>query len=256
LRNTRRVLVSLLLTLAACGGPTLPGEKIEDASLVQMARDIVAMIGGYNCELLSGYLPLGADDFFRTTIPEALMDGMHDPTERVCFVLGVIQHYPRSETMDVRARTLTESRADLILLGGTKRAELQFLREGDRWKLDHEWALKQVQDLAVEQALRLFAIAEDGFYYSNGKRFTDSASELTERTHTVIQFVPGIASPDAPPMLVYGALSPTGRAVCGSSRSISGELFMIRQAADGSTSYTRGTSLPAGCAAQPLATSW
>ncbi|MFN2545498.1 MAG: hypothetical protein ABR600_13160, partial [Actinomycetota bacterium] len=193
MRNARRILAALLLALAACGGGRgLPGERVEDGSLVQTARDVVAMIGGYNCELLPGYLPSGAYDFFRTSIPDALMDGMDDPMERVCFVLGVIQHYPRSETMDVRTETMTPSRADLILLDGRVRAEMRFVRDGGGWKLDQGWALNQVQDLAVEQALRLFAIAEDGFSSSSGKRFTDNASELAQSTHTVIQFVPGV----------------------------------------------------------------
>jgi hypothetical protein len=250
----RRLVVAALLAVGACG-PDLPGQAVEEPSLVRTARDIVALVEGYNCELLPGYLPTDAAAFFHANISPELMDGMEDPVERVCFVLGVIQDYPRSETMEVRAETVTETRADLILMGGGNRAELQLVREVGRWKLDQAWALKQVQDLAVEQALRWFAIAQDGFYYYGGRRFTDNYQELSQ-SHSEMEFFMGIAGLEARPMVLYAALGPNAQSVCGSSLSVSGELFMIRAAGDGSASYARGTSLPDRCPGAPLRPSW
>jgi hypothetical protein len=224
--------------------------------LVQTARDVVAMLGGYNCGLLPRYLPTGAASLFQANIGPELMDGMENPVERVCFVLGVIQDYPRSETMEVRAETVTDARADLILMSEGVKAELRLVREGGVWKLDQEWVLKQVQDLAVEQTLRLFAISQDQFYYYGGERFTDNYQELGQQTHTVMEFFTGVASAEASPMVLYGALGPKAQSVCGSSLSLSGELFMIRAAADGSASYARGASLPNRCPGTPLRPSW
>jgi hypothetical protein len=251
----RRILVGSLLALTSCASG-LPGESVEDASLMKTARDVVAMLGGYNCELLPQYLPTGATALFQANLGPELMDGMEDPMERVCFVLGVIQDYPRSETMEVRAETVTDASADLILIGEGVKAELRLVREGSMWKLDQGWALKQAQDLAVEQALRLFAISQDAFYYHGGERFTDNYQELGQQTHTVMEFFTGIAAPDAPPMRLYGAVGPNAQSVCGSSLSLSGELFMIRAAADGSASYARGASLPNRCPGAPLRPSW
>jgi hypothetical protein len=251
----RSALVAVLVVLAACS-PERPGDAVEDKGLVQTARDVVAMLGGYNCQLLPGYLTSGGEQFLRTGISPALMDTMTDPIERVCFVLGVIQHYPRSETMEVRADSMTAERADLILLGGGRRAEMRFLRDGEAWKLDHEWALKQVQDLPVHQALRLFAINEDEFYYYGGKRFTDSPQELTDATHTVASFAQGVATPEVTPMAVFATLGPNARSVCGSSLSWSGEVFMIRAAGDGSASYARGPAVPSSCPGTPLSAAW
>jgi hypothetical protein len=255
----RRALVAsataALLALVACA-PGQPGEKVEDESLIHAARDLVALLGGYNCALLPNFLPTGAPLFFQANIGPTLMDGMQDPVERVCFVLGVIQRYPASETMDVRADTLSDTRASLILLGDQREAELRLVREGGAWKLDREWALAQVQDLEIEQALRTFAIAQDEFYYYGDRRFTDDQQVLTARTHTPSQFGRGIAVAGGPPMLVFGALGPNAQSVCGSSVSLSGELFMIRQAGDGSTSYDRGPSLPPRCPAKRMKDSW
>jgi hypothetical protein len=248
-------LVAGLVTLAACS-PDRPGEPVEEAALEQTARDVVAMLGGYNCELLPGYLAAGGEHFLRASIGPDLMDTMEDPLERVCFVLGVIQDYPRSETMEVRAEVLTPARAHLILLGGGRRAKMQLVREAGSWKVDHEWALKQVQDLPVHQALRLFAIAEDEFFSYSDRRFTANPQELTEATHTVTEFWPGVATPKVRPMAVFAALGPNAQSVCGSALSWSGELFMIRAAGNGSASYARGTALPTSCPGRPLARSW
>lgn len=254
-RALKASVIAALLALVACA-PGQRGKKVGDESLVLTARDLVALLGGYNCGLLPSYLPAGAPEFFRANLGPVLMDRMKDPVERVCFVLGVIQRYPRSEIMDVRAGTLTDTRADLILLGDGEEAELRFVREAGGWKLDREWALAQVQDLAVEQALRSFAITQDQFYYYGDKRFTDDQQEVTARTHTVSQFGRGIAVAGGLPMVVYGALGPNAQSVCGSALSLSGELFMIRQAADGATSYERGPSLPALCPAVAMKESW
>jgi hypothetical protein len=254
--GARRLLLAALLLLGACAGPDLPGEAVDDEELVQTARDIVALVGGYNCELLPGYLPSGSAAFFHANIGPGLMDGMDDPVERVCFVLGVVQDYPRSETMEVRAETLTEDGADLLLLGNGRRAELRLVRDRHRWLIDQGWALEQVQNLGVYQALRSFAIAQDQFYYYGPKRFTDNYQELSAQTHTALEFFQGIAEEGSQPMVLYGVFGPNAQSVCGSSRSLSGELFMIRAAADGSASYARGASLPARCPGSALRPSW
>jgi hypothetical protein len=246
----------MVLALSAACSPEQPGEPVEDQGLVQTARDVVAMLGGYNCELLPGYLTSDGEQFLRTSISPALMDTMSDPMERVCFVLGAIQRYPRSETMEVRAESMTIDQADLMLLGGGHRAEMRFLRQGGSWKIDHAWALKQVQDLPVHQSLRLFAINEDGFYSYGARRFTDNPQEVTDATHTVASFVPGVATPEVTPMAVFASLGPNAQSICGSSLSWSGEVFMIRAAGDGSASYARGPAVPASCPGRPLSGAW
>jgi hypothetical protein len=255
MRSPARALVASLLCLAACS-PERPGDPVEEPALEQTARDVVALLGGYNCELLPRYLAAGAGDYLTASIGPELMDSMRDPIERVCFVLGVVQDYPRSETMEVRANAVTSTRADLILLGGGHRAEMKLLREGRAWRLDHEWALKQVQDLPVHQVLRLFAIHQDDFYYNHGKRFTVNPQDVTAATHVVADFWPGVATTAVRPMTVFAALGPDARSVCGSALSWSGELFMIRVAGDGSASFARGSSLPDSCPGTALARSW
>jgi hypothetical protein len=253
--SLRRLLVLAVVAVGGCG-PELPGASVDDPSLVQTARDVVALVEAYNCELLPRYLPTGAPEFFRMNMPSYLMDGMEDPVERVCFVLGVVQDYPRSETMEVRSETLTDDRADLLLIEGPLRADLGLVREGDRWKVDQAWALNQVQDLAVHQSLRMFAITQDQFYYYGERRFTDDYRVLSEGAQTTLEFFQGVAGPASQPMVLYGTLGPDAQSVCGSSRSLSGELFMIRAAGDGTASYARGTSLPDRCPGRRLRPSW
>lgn len=248
----RHWIAAALLVLSACD--FAEGSPVKDPELEQAARDLVALVGGYNCELLPGFLAPEAEALFRSQIDEALMDGMvADPLERVCFVLGVVQDYPSSTTMTVRVMAERGDRVELQLTDGSVEAELPMLRTGGGWKLDHAWALKQVQDLVVHQALRLFAINQDGFYYAGGDRFTLVPEEITEATNIVPDpFGRGIATVHSPPMAVYAALGPGERSVCGSSVSRSGELFMIRQDGSGASSYARGTSLPGDCPDKPL----
>jgi hypothetical protein len=255
LRGALACVAVAAVAVACAPSRELPGREVDDPAVVQTARDVVALIGGYNCDLLPRYLPAGAAELFTANIGPDLMDGMHDPVERVCFVLGVIDDYPLSETMDVRAGVLTDARADLILVGDGRRADLHLIRDSGRWVIDPRWALGRVQDLAVLQALREFAIAQDGFYEGE-RRFTASATELTSATHSVVSFTPGVASPTATPMWTFASLGPDAQSVCGSSRSRSGEVFMIRQAANGTTSYARGPSVPPACPADRLASSW
>jgi hypothetical protein len=250
-RGYRRILVAACVVLGACA-PGQPGEPVEDEALQRTARDVVAMLGAYNCGLLPGYLASGGESFLRASIGPDLMDSMADPIERVCFVLGVIQRYPYSETMEVRAETLTASGADLIFLGDGRRAEMSFLREGGAWKLDHEWALKQVQDLVVLQNLRSFALGQN----QHSGRFTVDPGALAAGASTIGEFGLGIATAKSEPLVVYAELGPDAQSVCGSSLSRSGELFMIRAAANGSASYARGVALPSSCPARPLDRAW
>jgi hypothetical protein len=250
-----RILAAVLVSLTACSSDA-PGHPVEDPVLEQTARDVVAMLGGSNCHLLPGHLAAAGESFLRSSVTPQLMDTMTDPMERVCFVLGVVQDYPRSETMEVRAESMAGGRADLILTGNGRRAELRLVRQGGEWKLDHEWALKQVQDLVVHQSLRLFALNQESFYYAAGRRFTTNPGEVTEATDIVASFTQGVATPEVAPMAVFAALGPDAQSVCGSSLSLSGELFMVRTARDGSATYARGSTLPASCPGTPLQASW
>lgn len=250
----------LALGLGGCGGSSAP----VDPALEQTARDIVAMLGAYDCERLPRYLPAGAEELFDRHIDAALLDTTPDPLERVCFVLGVIDDYPRSETMLV---TITAGGPDRPLLvleepreGGIlgslfapepSRATLALVREGREWKLDPEWALAQVQDLAVHQALRSFALAQDSFYLARDD-FTEDPAELETATGTVVTFVRGVAGADSIPGIVHATLGAEAQSVCGSARSRSGELFMIRLEAHGEASYDRGTELQRECPDAPL----
>lgn len=247
-------IVALFLALVACARG--PGEAVEDAALVQTARDVVALLGGYNCERLPLHLTADAPAFFRVHVAGELLDGIADPVERVCFVLGVVQDYPRSETMDVLAESQSASRVDLILTDGSIRAELRMVRDAQGWKIEKEWALKQVQDLQVRLDLLEWAITEDGYFYYGPKAFTDNPTALGGVTQTVMHFVSGVAEQGSPVGLVHASLGPGAKSVCGSALSISGELFMIRQAANGSATYTRGPELPRRCPGRPLQPSW
>jgi len=112
--RTRTVVVpavALMLILGSCSG------GVKDPALDQTARDIVAMILGYNCDLLPRYLPSGAVESLSADIDAPLLAGMSNPIERLCFVLGR-SGYPRSETMDVSARVETQMRAVLVLSRG------------------------------------------------------------------------------------------------------------------------------------------
>jgi hypothetical protein len=255
-RLVRRAAIAVVLALTACSGGA-PGESVDDEALVQTARDLVAAIEQYDCERLATYLPEDAPAYFAANIDGPLMDtSSGGPLERVCFVLGVIQQYPRAESMEIRATSQTAERVDLLLRGGSDRADLVMVRDPQGWKLQKEWALKQVQDLRVHLDLYSWAMTEDSYYYYGGETFTDDAAALTARTQTVIEFTRGVATPDSPEHLVHAMLGPDAKSVCGSARSRSGELFMIRQAADGSSSRTSGRTLPATCPAGPLRGDW
>jgi hypothetical protein len=252
----RRAATALLLLLFACGGNE-PGREVQDQALVQTARDVVALLGGYNCRLLPQYLTADGPDYFRLYVRDELLDGMMDPVERVCFVLGVIQDYPRSETMQVRAETQSLDRADLILTDGSVEAEVRMVRDPEGWKIEKEWAVNQVRNLDVRMDLLRWAIDEDEYYYYGPKAFTDDPAELAAGTrHAVAPFVPGVATSASGVGMIHASLGPRSQSVCGSVRSLSGELFMLRQAANGSSSYARGASLPQPCPGSPLAPSW
>jgi hypothetical protein len=62
MRRRSGVLAAGLLTLAC--SPEGPGKPVEDPALEKTARDVVAMLGGYNCELLPRYLARARTPFF------------------------------------------------------------------------------------------------------------------------------------------------------------------------------------------------
>jgi hypothetical protein len=243
----RSVLVILLL-------PSCSGGGVRDPALEQTARDIVAMVKGYNCDLLPQYLPSGAVERLSVDIDAPLLGGMGDPIERLCFVLGRAG-YPRSETMDVAARVETEERALLVLSGnGSGPTELWVVRATTGWKIDPTWALKRVQDFAAQVDLLNFGSLQE-WYYSVRKTFTDDAGSMREVTSMIVEFSVGMARSWSAEGTVFAALGSGGQSVCGSTRSRSGELFMLRASPRGAT-FARGSSLPSSCPDGRLDSSW
>ncbi len=258
------LIVIVFATLYACAPNK--GSSVEDAALEQTARDVVAMLGGYDCVRLPGYLPEGAEEMLRSNIDAPLLEGMADPIERVCFVLG-LQDHPRSETMEVAAVSQTRERAVLELSESGDEGilidlspdlpptRLSFVKEAGSWKLDPAWALKEVQDHIVKSDLLGFNVTQLS-YFGTEKRFTADPEEITRTMRTVPTFYAGVASNSVSENVVFASLAPDGRSICGSARSRSGELFMIRADADGTTSFARGENLPNPCPGKPLDSTW
>ncbi len=246
-----RLTLIAALTLGACvkkapAGPPL----VEDQQLVQSARDVVALIGAYDCERLPRYLPASAAALFKASFDPALMAEMTDPLERACFVLGVMQQYPRSETMEVRALSQTTTSAKLHLVEPEEQegvlidlseplppARLDMVKDAGAWKLDPAWVVVQVQDQKIRQDL-----------------LTAWLSPIPPPADSGI--VNGVATSTSFPAVIYGAPSGNDTAYCFSALSRSGALFMIRkEMADSSATYASG-DIPVECPTEGLDLQW
>lgn len=248
-----RGLISIaLVTLAGCAKKTNDGPPlVEDPQLVQSARDIVALIGAYDCERLPDYLPVSAEALFKSSFDQTLMAEMTDPLERACFVLGVMQEYPRSETMEVRAMSQSASSAELHLVEPAEEvgvlidlseplppARLDMVKDGGAWKLDPAWVVTQVQDQRVRQDL-----------------LTAWLGPIPPPADSGI--VNGVATSTSFPSVIYGAPSENNNAYCFSALSRSGSIFMIRrETADATATYASRGSVPAECPTEGLYPSW
>lgn len=247
-----RGLISIaLVTMTGCAKKTPEGPPlVEDQQLVQTARDIVALIGAYDCERLPRYLPASASALFKASFDPDLMAEMTDPLERACFALGVMQQYPRSETMEVRALSQTTTSAKLHLVEPEEKegvlidlseplppARLDMVNDGGTWKLDPAWVVVQVQDQKIRQDL-----------------LTAWLSAIPPPADSGI--VSGVATSTSFPSVVYGAPSGNNNAYCFSALSRSGTLFMIRkEMADSSATYASG-DIPGECPTEGLDLSW
>jgi hypothetical protein len=241
--------IAILLTILALGACSSGG---IDTKLEQTARDIVAMVRGSNCGRMSLYTAPEAETLWRQQIHGDLLEsGSNDPIARVCFVLGTVE-FPRSETMEVEERSRSGNKVTLRVSDDGETRDLALIEVGDEWKLDHEWALKQVQDLRARLNVLEVILAMDSYDSGQG-RFTESATEIEDVTGFVFRMgPPGIATPRSPMNMVFAALGPDAQSVCVSIRSKSGELFMARQDKDALTSYERGPELPSSCPAEDL----
>lgn len=241
--------IALLPACSRAEGETV-GPKLE-----QTARDVVAMIRAYNCELMPKYMAPEAEPLWRSQIHGDLLDtGISDPIERVCFVLGTLE-YPRSETMEVSERTRSKDRVLLSLSDGDRSADLSLVSAGSEWKIDHDWALKQVQDLRARLNVLSVVLSIDG-YYLERKTFTGIAADPTDTGNTEYTFRPGLADASVAPNLVFLAVGNQGQSACVTTRSRSGEYFMARHDGEGATTYMRGAELPTSCPGDPLDPSW
>jgi hypothetical protein len=182
---------------------------------------------------------------FRERIRDDILNTMQDPVEKVCFVLSILK-FPRAETMLIRPRTLSADRAVLLLTSkdkGDRAVEVRLLKTNDGWKIDPDWALKQVQDYPVKMTLLQYAMNLQGReHYSDRPQ-----SRNAER---------GMAHLHSETNKVYLQLSSNQQAICASSLSESGELFLIHLDADKQVSYKRASTLPAQCSAQAFDPAW
>jgi hypothetical protein len=224
-----------------------------DSERDKTVRDIVAALLAYDCGRFKGYLPEKGADLLRERIRPEILNTIKDPVEKACFVLG-LAGYPRTETMRIETRSAQGDHATVAIPGGRSGTILVHLvSEGGRWKVDPDWALKEVRDYEARMALLAFAMTIES--YAALRAFTDDSRELGRKTSTIATFEKGMAEPFSRPGSVYALLSPSRDAVCASSRSESEEFFMIRQDTKGA-SYFRGKTLPGECPSAPLSRAW
>jgi len=100
------------------------------------------------------------------------------------------------------------------------------------------------------------AAANLQMYFGSTRQFTDDGEEITRRTRTVADFVPGIAGATSPPDRIYVAVAPDRHTACASARSRSGAILMIRVAGAAHVSYGRFETPPTECPARPLDGRW
>jgi hypothetical protein len=224
----------------------------ESQTRESAAQDVVLALHGSAVSLkeFSDLFPSEAAHTFDEAIgPElidapALMAGQvmrrgrsTSPMERVRFVLGRLG-YPIEDTK-AKVTLVRESpeRAVLRLRGEEgHRPPMLLVKQEGRWLVDPAWALKEVQDFKARQILRERALDILGHPIHASGPTPPFAGRLAT----------GIASPSSPEFTGYAQASGDGRAVCLSSRSRSGELFMLRVDDDGET-FERGDALPDEC---------
>jgi hypothetical protein len=217
----------------------------NESEINRTIRDIVSALLSYNCARVSGFLPAGSEDMLRARIDKNVLITIKDPIEKVCFVLSIIR-FPRSETMLIRQRDGKTDRAVLDLLSRddpNSIVEFALVKTPDGWKIDPDWALKQVQDYPVKMSLLQFAMNQQG-------RSSYSDTPMSKNSDR------GMANPNSESDKVYATFSSDRQSICGSALSESRELFLIHLNAKKNASYARGFSLPSECPIQSQNPRW
>lgn len=258
--EARRVHQKRAASRACTDATELAAQSAPRTDRDSVARDIVAAVAGYDCDLLAAHYESGAEAFLRANIDASLLRGSPDPVERVCFVLGTLE-YPQVEDLaiDVASETpkgavlhLRDGSRSARIFGDAKRRELVLSLASGAWKLDHHWALGQVQDLSSWLDLYTQASNLHRFLAETGT-FTDDAQAVTQKTPTVARFERGMAGEGSPSDVIY--VQGAGGHACASARSRSGSFFLARVEPSG---YTFGRSRRpwSECPAQPLTGDW
>ena len=221
----------------------------------------MAAVHAYACGRLAGWYEAAAEEVFRREITPDLLLGTPDAVERVCFVLGTLP-YPQSETMRIDIVSTSERRTVLHLsspdvlsrLAGDARTKLVLVREGETWRIDSEWALGEVYDLALR--LRL---TEESSQLQSYRRITGTfsadAAEVGRITRGRVGFLSGLATATSAAGALHVATVQNGRA-CVSARSRSGRYFLMRIDATGSLSAGGSDAPWRECPASPLTGDW
>lgn len=217
----------------------------NESEINHTIRDIVSALLSYNCARVSSFLPAGSEDMLRSRIDKNVLITIKDPIEKVCFVLSIIR-FPRSETMLIRQRDEKRDRVVLSLFSKNEPnsvVEFALVKTPDGWKIDPDWALKQVQDYPVKMSLLQFAMNQQG-------RSSYSDRPMSKNSDR------GMANPNSESDKVYAAFSADRQSICGSALSKSGELFLIHLNASKNASYARGFSLPSECPVPSQSPRW
>ena len=244
-------------TLTACPDrAALAARVAPPADRDAVVREAVAAVRGWKCARLERVFPPGTMEFFEDRVAREIRDPQHSALEQVCFALGNLG-YPRSETMRIRVEWERDDRARLVLKGGLldQPAPLQLVREPNAWRVDRDWALRVTQDLWTRRAV-MTAAANLQTYFGSTRQFTDDGEEVTRRTRSVADFVPGIAGATSPPDRIHVAVAPDRHTACASARSRSGAILMIRVAGAADVSYGRFETPPTECPATALDGRW
>jgi hypothetical protein len=241
--QARRAYLQRAATRSCSDAVALAEQAEPRTDLESVAREIVADVAGYDCDLLAQHYEPDAAEFFRAQIDAELLDRSRDPVERVCFVLGTLE-YPQAEDLAIEVVSQTPNRAVLHLrhdstsgrwFSEERRSELVLSHETGEWKVDHRWALAQVQDLAVR--LQLYS----------------AASNLQSDASIKGRFEPGFASDSSRAGVVF--VQSAGAYGCATVRSRSGAFFLARVETRGYT-FARSDRPWSECPAKPLTRDW
>lgn len=116
---------------------------------------------------------------------------------------------------------------------------------------------KATSDRLAQSAARTALVAMKVTYADAGS-YSDDPPTLTGVDPTII-FIEGIATVASRTDAVYVEAGADGQVACASVRSTSGELFLLKDIAQGAAagiSYARGATLPTRCDGEALAPSW